>query len=121
MLGRCSWADLLLHLFASRTASTTVFCKRPDTILDGAFDSCEKESKALLLLLLLLLKILVCRLALVEAAMEELSEAHSECCLEVQRMLQLHNDYLANSDAPDICYLCREEGNSTAMHMSNDI
>jgi len=25
-------------------------------------------------------------------------------------MLQLHNDYLANEDAPDVCYLCREEG-----------
>ncbi|KAL0040507.1 hypothetical protein WJX77_009181 [Trebouxia sp. C0004] len=48
--------------------------------------------------------------ALVEAAMEEMSEAHADCCLEVQRMLQLHNDYLANEDAPDICYLCREEG-----------
>ena len=70
--------------------------------------------------LLLLLMISVCRLALVEAAMEELSEAHGECCLEVQRMLQLHNDYLAKSDAPDICYLCREEGNSTALYMSND-
>ena len=64
--------------------------------------------------------LLVCRLALVEAAMEELSEAHSDCCLEVQRMLQLHIDYLAKSDAPDICYLCREEGNSTALYMSND-
>ena len=42
--------------------------------------------------------------------MEEMSEAHSECSLEVQRMLQLHNDYLANPDAPDICYACREEG-----------
>jgi hypothetical protein len=53
---------------------------------------------------------IVCRAALVEAAMEEMSEAHAECRLEVQRMLQLHNDYLANEDAPDICYLCREEG-----------
>ncbi len=53
---------------------------------------------------------IVCRAALVEAAMEEMSEAHADCCLEVQRMLQLHNDYLANEDAPDICYLCREEG-----------
>ncbi|KAL0042559.1 hypothetical protein WJX79_003671 [Trebouxia sp. C0005] len=48
--------------------------------------------------------------ALVEAAMEEMSEAHAEYRLEVQRMLQLHHDYLANEDAPDICYLCREEG-----------
>ncbi len=53
---------------------------------------------------------IVCRAALVEAAMEEMSEAHADCRLEVQRMLQLHNDYLANEDAPDICYLCREEG-----------
>lgn len=42
--------------------------------------------------------------------MEELTEAHADGCLEVQRMLQLHNDYLANPDAPDTCYLCREEG-----------
>ena len=53
---------------------------------------------------------IVCRAALVEAAMEEMSAAHTDCRLEVQRMLQLHNDYLANEDAPDICYLCREEG-----------
>ena len=52
------------------------------------------------------------RAALVEAAMEEMGEAHTDCCLEVQRMLQLHNDYLANPDAPDICYHCREEGAS---------
>ena len=45
--------------------------------------------------------------------MEELGEAHADSCLEVQRMLQLHNDYLANPDAPDTCYLCREEGVST--------
>ena len=51
-----------------------------------------------------------CRSALVGAAMEEMSEAHSECSLEVQGMLQLHNDYLANPDAPDVCYACREEG-----------
>ena len=51
-----------------------------------------------------------CRAALVEAAMEEMEEAHCECALEVQRMLQLHNDYLANPDAPDICYACQEEG-----------
>ena len=63
--------------------------------------------------------LLVCRLALVEAAMEELSEAHSDCCLEVQRMLQLHSDYLANSDAPDICYLCREEGNPCKQLLKN--
>ncbi|KAL3130579.1 hypothetical protein ABBQ38_008384 [Trebouxia sp. C0009 RCD-2024] len=44
--------------------------------------------------------------------MEEMSEAHADGCLEVQRMLQLHNDYLANPDAPDTCYLCREEGAS---------
>ena len=42
--------------------------------------------------------------------MEEMGEAHSECALEVQRMLQLHNDYLANPDAPDVCYACQEEG-----------
>ena len=87
--------------------------------LQQAWDGLERPT----ILLLLLLKSLVRRLALVEAAMEELSEAHAECCLEVQRMLQLHHDYLANSDAPDICYLCREEGNSAAMHMymSNDV
>lgn len=65
---------------------------------------------ALWLCVLLLLRTLSCRLALVEAAMEELTEAHADGCLEVQRMLQLHNDYLANPDAPDTCYLCREEG-----------
>lgn len=61
----------------------------------------------------------VFRAALVEAAMEEMSEAHADCCLEVQRMLQLHNDYLANADAPDICYLCREEGIQGGMCLKN--
>ena len=83
--------------------------------------ACWRGLAVILLLLLpvLLLKVLVCRLALVEAAMEELSEAHVDCCLEVQRMLQLHNDYLANPDAPDMCYLCREEGNFAALHIPN--
>ena len=63
----------------------------------------------------------VFRAALVEAAMEEMSEAHADCCLEVQRMLQLHNDYLANADAPDICYLCREEGTLNRTGLKNRI
>ena len=61
-------------------------------------------------ILIEVIPLIVCRTALVEAAMEEMSAAHAECRLEVQRMLQLHHDYLANEDAPDICYLCREEG-----------
>ena len=52
----------------------------------------------------------MCRGPLVEAALEEVAEAHEEHGLEVQRMLQLHHDYTADEDAIDICYHCQEEG-----------